>query len=569
VPQRPDDLVYAVDERPPPGRLVFLGLQYAVLLSVYLILVVIVAREAGASDSQSATLVSLGLIAAAIATSVQAWRGRFFGSGYLAPPVYSAIYFGPALLAAKAGGLPAIAGMTIFAALVEIVLSRFIDRLRVVFQPTIAGLTVLVVGLQLGLVGIGHALDTRGEALPTFHWHVATALLTLAACIGLSIWGRGVVKLTSTLLGLVFGVMVAVVGGLIGPSVLATIGDAPWLSLPDPAILSYSFDFTLVPTFLAAAVAATVRTIGVVTTCQRINNAAWKRPDMENVSRGVTGDGLGCLVAGLLGVPGMSSAPSMVGVSSATGATSRVIAFATSVILLLFAFTPKISAAIIALPLEVAGAVLVFTASFMVVGGIQIIASRSIDLRSGVAISVALFVGLLTRVRPDYFEHLPEFIRVFTDEMLVASLSVAILLTLIFRIGIRRRDALQWDATGKTQDEFSAFLATEAKAWKVDADVVTRATGAVAEIATRLEEGHYVREPVAIDASYDNLRLDVTLKYRGRPLQFAVTARGQEQAHEEASAVAGLSGFLHGAVADHSSVTTHGDDVTIRLGFDT
>ncbi|MCB1486956.1 MAG: hypothetical protein KDJ88_05800 [Bauldia sp.] len=569
MPKRPDDLVYAVDDRPPAGRLAFLGLQYAILLSVYLILVVIVARAAGASDGQAATLVSLGLIAAAIATTIQAWRGRFFGSGYLAPPVYSAIYFGPALLAAKAGGLPAVAGMTIFAALVEIVLSRFIERLRIIFQPTIAGLTVLVVGLQLGLVGIGHALDTPGETLPDFRWHVATALLTLAACIGLSIWGRGVVKLTSTLLGLLFGVVVALVGGVIGPSVLATVGGAPWLALPDLSILSYSFDLTLVPAFLAAAVAATVRTIGVVTTCQRINDAEWKRPDMENVVRGVTGDGLGCLAAGLLGVPGMSSAPSMVGVSSATGATSRIIAFATAAILLLFAFTPKISAAIIALPLEVAGAVLVFTASFMVVGGIQIIASRGIDLRSGVAISIALFVGLLTRVRPDYFERLPEFLRVFTDEMLVASLSVAILSTLIFRIGIRRTDALQWDAAGRTQDEFSAFLATEAKAWKVDADIVTRATQAVAEIATRLQEGHYVREPVAIDASYDNLRLDVTLRYRGQPLQFATAARGQEQAHEEASAVTGLAGFLHGAVADHASVITHGEEVTIRLGFDT
>ncbi|MCB1496173.1 MAG: hypothetical protein KDJ86_10335 [Bauldia sp.] len=566
---RPPDLVYALDERPPPGRLAFLGLQYAILLSVYLILVVIVAREAGAPDSQSAALVSLGLVAAAIATAVQAWRGRFFGSGYLAPPVYSAIYFGPALLAARAGGLPAVAGMTIFAAVIEIVLSRFIERLRVVFQPTIAGLTVLVVGLQLGLVGIGHALDTRGESLPAFHWHVATALLTLAACIGLSIWARGVVKLTSTLLGLVFGVIVATIGGLIGPATLATVGGAPWLALPDPGILSYAFDPALVPAFLAAAVAATVRTIGVVTTCQRINDADWKRPDMENVSRGVTGDGLGCLAAGLLGVPGMSSAPSMVGVSSATGATSRVIAFATSAILLLFAFTPKISAAIIALPLEVAGAVLVFTASFMVVGGIQIIASRPIDLRGGVAISIALFVGLLTRVRPDYFERLPEFLQIFTGEMLTASLSVAILLTLAFRIGIRRSDTLRWEAGGGSQEGFSAFLAAKAEAWKLDADVVSRATRAVAEVATRLEEGHYVREPVVIDASYDSLRLDVTLRYRGRPLHVALADRGQEQAHEEASAVAGLASFLHGAVADHTGLTTHGEKVTLRLGFDT
>jgi xanthine/uracil permease len=38
---RPEDLVYAVAERPPWLRLTFLGLQHAVLMSVYLVLIVI------------------------------------------------------------------------------------------------------------------------------------------------------------------------------------------------------------------------------------------------------------------------------------------------------------------------------------------------------------------------------------------------------------------------------------------------------------------------------------------------------------------------------------------------
>ena len=35
----------------------------------------------------------------------------------------------------------------------------------------------------------------------------------------------------------------------------------------------------LVPAFMIAAVAAMLRTVGVVTTCQKINDADWKRPD--------------------------------------------------------------------------------------------------------------------------------------------------------------------------------------------------------------------------------------------------------------------------------------------------
>ena len=99
--------------------------------------------------------------------------------------------------------------MTIFAALVEIGLSRLLDRLRVVFQPVIAGFAVLVVGLQLGVVGTSETLDVTGETSPDFPWHVAVAFVTLGACIAFSIWGRGILRLVATLLGLALGVVLA------------------------------------------------------------------------------------------------------------------------------------------------------------------------------------------------------------------------------------------------------------------------------------------------------------------------------------------------------------------------
>ena len=459
--------------------------------------------------------------------------------------------------------------MTIFAGLVEIGLSQFIERLRVVFQPAIAGLTVLVVGLQLGLVGISHSLDVPGETLPQFSWHVATALLTLAACIGLSIWGRGVVKLISTMLGLAIGVVIGAFTGLIGPSVVATVSAAPWLEIPDPGFLSYAFDPTLIPAFLAAAVAATLRTIGVVTTCQRINDAEWKRPDMKNVTRGVTGDGLGCLVGGLLGVPGMSSAPSMVGVSSATGATSRVIAYATSAILVLFAFTPKIGAAILSLPLEIAGAVLVFTASFMVVGGIQIIAARGVDLRSGVAVSIALFVGVLDRGEARVFRpaagSLADVHQQHADRQPFRGDSPDPRLP-------DRRPAQGRDPVGcRRQDPRQVLRLPRRGGESLEARQRRRRPrhrGRRVDCRPPRRGALRRANRVAIKASYDNLELQVLLQYRGRPLPLSASARGQELAHEEASAVAGLTSFLHGAIADRTSIATHGEDVTIRLGFD-
>ena len=155
---RPEDLIYAVDERPPWPRLIFLGAQHAVLMSVYLVLIVIVFRSADASRAATLNALSLGMIALAISAALQAiWRGPV-GSGYLAPPVFSAIYIGPAVFAAGTGGLPAVFAMTIFAGAVEIALAPLLRRLRSLFPPAISGFIVAIVGIQLGVIGIGDLL---------------------------------------------------------------------------------------------------------------------------------------------------------------------------------------------------------------------------------------------------------------------------------------------------------------------------------------------------------------------------------------------------------------------------
>src|SRR6266581_4291538 len=102
--RRPDALIYAVGESPPPGTTLVLGLQQVALMAIYLVMVVIVVRHAGASPALAQSAVSLGLIAMGISAGLQAlWKGPV-GSGYLAPPVISAIYLSPSLLAVKAGG---------------------------------------------------------------------------------------------------------------------------------------------------------------------------------------------------------------------------------------------------------------------------------------------------------------------------------------------------------------------------------------------------------------------------------------------------------------------------------
>jgi hypothetical protein len=69
------------------------------------------------------------------------------------------------------------------------------------------------------------------------------------------------------------------------------------------------------------------------------------------------------------------------GLSVATGATSRVIAYAIGGLLFVLAFCPKLATVFAIMPAPVMGATLIFALSFMVIAGIQIIMSRMLDAR--------------------------------------------------------------------------------------------------------------------------------------------------------------------------------------------
>ena len=60
---RREDLIYTVDEMPPWPRLLVLGMQYAMLMSVNLVLIVIIFRHVGANDAATLSALSFGLIA--------------------------------------------------------------------------------------------------------------------------------------------------------------------------------------------------------------------------------------------------------------------------------------------------------------------------------------------------------------------------------------------------------------------------------------------------------------------------------------------------------------------------
>ena len=121
------------------------------------------------------------------------------------------------MLALKAGGLPLMFGMTIFAGTVEIALSRLLRPLRPFLPPEIAGFVVAMIGVTIGLLGFRHIIGFGAAALPGAASYVVAAA-TLAIMVGLNVWTTGAPKIFCALIGMVAGYLMAVaVGLLFGP----------------------------------------------------------------------------------------------------------------------------------------------------------------------------------------------------------------------------------------------------------------------------------------------------------------------------------------------------------------
>ena len=569
---RPRNLIFAVNERPPARQLLLLGVQYAILDAIYLVLVAIILRHAHASAAAQVNAMGIACVAVAVGIALQALpRGRV-GSGYLAPPVFSATYLGPSVLAAQLGGIALVCGMTLFAGVVEVLVGLALDRLRIVITPVLSGLTVFVVGLQLGIVGIGETLDVVHEHLPNYPLHLMVAFGTLAIAIGLSIWGRGTWRMVGTMLGLAAGMAGAAAIGLIAPDRMASFGRADWIALPRP-IDGLTFSLALAPAFAAAAVAAAMRTAGVVTTCQRLNDAAWRRPDMGNIQKGVVADGLATLISGALGAPGMSTAPSLVGVSSSTGATSRAIAFAAAGILFLVALSPKLASLPLLVPHEVAGALLVFTSSFMIAGGMEIMLSRKSDTRTVYVIGIATLLALSHQIFPAYYRDLPEALHSVSGSSLALGLIAAIVLTLLFRIGAGKRAKIPWGTSGhELLDAAVAALDRELEGWKIPADVREAASRNLGELLRYLGRAHALAGALA--ARYDGQELSLDIVYPGRvtaPLPRAhedfKDAAPDALDNEESAAVIGLRTFVQRLAADHTQLRLRRGRMRVRLRY--
>jgi xanthine permease XanP len=565
---KPANLIYDVDERPGLGSLIMLGIQHIFVLTIAFIFPVIVVSAIGGSSEDARHLISMAMLATGAATIFQGLNRGPVGSGYLCPLVNGPAFLSASILAGKVGGLPLVFGMTFVGSIFEAIFSRVVSLMRAVFPAEVTGTIVMMVGIEVIPFGVKRffGMDATHTTLdPTT---VMVALITLVAMMCFTVWGKGKIRLYSVLIGMLIGYAAAYLLNIIGSDQFDQIGDSPWFSLPAPGSYGLTFSTDLIVPFFVASLSSALKTMGDLTTCQKINDARWVRPNMKSISKGILACASGNFLSGLVGALGQSPSSSNIGLSIATGATSRTIAYATGSILILLAFLPKIATIFVIMPIPVMGACLVFAASFMVLAGIQIMLSRMIDARKTFVIGTSIVFGLSVDLIPGLFKSLPDGIQPFFQSSLPLTTTCAIILNLFLRIGIAKTSRINELVPGvDSSDKIFTFMQRQGSLWGAMPDVIFRAASAINEIFESAASASIAQGPLQVDVSFDEFNLDVEITYTGIPLTFPDSVPSEEEMLTSPVGTRKLSGFLIRKNADRVESDVKDGLCRIRLHY--
>ncbi len=568
---RPDGIDYWVDERPPASLILMVALQQVAFLGAIMTLPVVLARQAGLDMAGAAGLVALTMMGAGIGVILQALNRGGIGVGLFSPLHTSSVAFPASLAAVQMGGLGLAFGMMLVAAGIQMALARVLPRLRALFPVEIAGLIVLILGLGLGLVGLRNflAIDTPQTGDPRI---LQVGLLTLATIILFNIWGKGRWRAFSVFTGLVVGQALALWLGLVDTERLAVISQVPLFAVPPIGQFGWAFDWTLVPEFLLVGLALSFNCFGVLTIAQRANDAGWKRPDMAGIGRGLMAEGLTNAACSLINGVSQTASGGAIGLSLATGVSSRIVGFALGGVFIALAFFPPVASLWTLLAPPVIGAVLMFVASFIILGGIKIITSRLLDPRKTLTLGLALIAAIGHDTVLVNASNSVGIIDTSLSSMVALAVIVAIGLNALFRLGVHQFVAhsvtldAQWPAT------VNKHLWHLGHQWGARPEVVMRLDHATHELLDAVYAHGLLADRedprVELVARFDEYQCEIRVTYAGTPLRLADEPPDPERLMDDPDALAELAGFLIRRQTDGLKVEEQNGQCRVTMRFD-
>ena len=590
--KRPRNLVYAVNERPPTAPMLVLGLQHAALSIVFLVYAAMVAKGAGFTLEQQQGMVVGTLLACGVGAILQGGFPRF-SSGLVLIPLSSPMFVIFAIPAGKLTGPDGVAALTLVGGLVQILVGLTFRRLRAFFPPEVCGVVVLMLGvsmvphaferivnmpsaitavfsapiaISLGISMVPHAFDklvapaATGIYLPS----VITGLVTLATIIACTIWLKGSKRFFAMLLGCAAGYAAAALGEL--GSFAEVVGQASMVDLPQLRMPSLSLEPSFLAGYAIVAMIAAVDNMGVIISTDRLDDAEWSRPDVGQISRGVSSLGATTIFSSLLGGTHLGLSSTNIGLAFATGVTSRVVGITAGLIMAGIAFFPAALALVIAMPDPVLGGILAFAASYFIVAGAQLSLSRMMSPRRMLVVGLPIATGIAVLTTSRLGVGMTGIAAILIQSPLMSASIVAIVLNGLMRIGIAQKATITLVSGAGRHEQVEEALTEWGEMWGLKPATALNASSAVNQLLESVAD--LAEGDIRLEARHDDVRLDLSVLYSGQPMAFPDRAPTADELMNDDDAMGRMAGWLVRNLADRATAFRRGDEQGVLLRFE-
>ena len=443
MPPSDSRLLFQFHGRPPLGASVSLALQHLVAMIVGCVTPpIIIAGAIGLSQADRVLLIQASLIMSAVSTLLQLFPiGGRFGSGL---PVILGVSFAylPSMqaIAASGGGVSAIAGAMIAGGVIAVIVGLFVKKIRLLFPPVITGTVVFTIGLSLYPTAINYMAGGTGntyesvmskglpEAMVYGSWqNWLIAVLTLAAVMILNNKGRGVCRLASILLGMLFGYIAALCFGMVS---FADVGDAAWFSLPRFLHFGISFDL---PSCVALGLLFAINSIQAIGDFTATTVGGMDRdPTDSELQGGIIAYGAANILAALFGGLPTATYSQNVGIVTTNKVVNRTVFTLTGAFLLLAGVSPKFAAVLTTIPQCVLGGATITVFSTIAMTGMKLIASQDLTARNTTIVGLSAALGVGVSQASGALAQFPDgFTMIFGKSPVVIATLMAVLLNLI------------------------------------------------------------------------------------------------------------------------------------------
>jgi NCS2 family nucleobase:cation symporter-2 len=417
-------ILYDIEDKPPLGEAVPLGLQHVLaMLLPNIAPALIIAGAVGLATGQTSFLVQMALLFAGLSTIVQAYPVGPVGARLPIVMGTSFAFVGGVIGIASQYSLAVAFGAAVVGALVEVAIGWRFEWFRSWFTPLVNGLIVVIIGLYLIPVGVDYLAGGADAENYGALINLGVGGLVFGVAILLNQLFSGYIRILSLLIAIAVGYVASIVAGIID---FTPVGEAAWFAVPVP--LRFGIAFEPVPILIMAVLylTTTMETVGHISALTAVED---RSPSVGEFEGGLLADGVMSGIAGVFGAFPNTSFAQNIGVVTFTGIMSRFVVAVAGVVLVVLGFVPKVGAVFATMPNPVLGGATLVMFGMILSNGFKILNDNvAMNRRNMVIIAASIGLGLGVAVRPEALSQLPEQARTFFGEAVVMTALTALLL---------------------------------------------------------------------------------------------------------------------------------------------